>query len=290
MNISCIVATYNRPRYLRRSIASFAASVVLPLEVLIADDGSTAETIEVVKELQERFQQAFPVVHVRQEHDGIRKQRVVNEAVRRSTGDYLFFTDGDCLVHRLCLKAHLERNDPHAILAGQSVQVGQELTERILADESVLKSLRARLLVDFIARRSHHAKEAFILRSGILRNLLQRDRIKSATSVIGRNFSIYKKLFLDINGYDEDFWAFGDEDADLGIRVINSGGFIRSVRNMAIVYHLYHPGTWDMNTEHFKFNAMIKQRRIENKEQRCKNGIIKYTDEDLFPPAQFTAQ
>jgi glycosyltransferase involved in cell wall biosynthesis len=275
VKISVIVATYNRPRYLRHCILSLAASSVPPAEVLVADDGSAAETTETIGELQRQLADAFPVVHVWQEHEGCRKQRIVNEAVRRSTGDYLFFTDGDCTVHRTCLQAHQERSDPAAILAGQRVQFGRELTEALLASGTVVNALSYSVLTDFLARRSHHLQEAFIIRNGLLRTVLKKDRIKPASSVIGCNCSLPKQLFLDINGYDEDFLGFGDEDADLGIRVINNGGSIRSVRNLAVVFHHWHPGTWDMTTEQFKHNAMIKQRRIENREAYCHNGITK---------------
>ncbi len=256
-------------------IMSLAASSIRPSEVLIADDGSTSETGDTILDLQKSLEHVFPIKHVRQEHEGIRKQQIVNEAVRQSTGDYLLFTDGDCMVHRYCLQQHLERSDPRAILAGQSVQIGKELTGNILKEGAVVNTLNFELLVDFLMRRSHHSKEAFIIRNGLLRRLLKKERMKPAIAVIGRNFSLYKKLFMDINGYDEDFWAFGEEDADLGVRVVNQGGYIRSVRNLAIVFHLHHPGTWHMETEHFKYNALIKKRRIENKESVCINGINK---------------
>jgi len=275
MKISAVIATYNRPRYLRLCLSSLAASSVRPDEVLVADDGSTSETVDTIQEMQASLKEYFPIVHVRQERKGIRKQIVVNEAVRRSTGDYLFFTDGDCIVHGYCLEEHQKRSDPRAILAGQRVQLGTQLTEKLLKNGTVVNTLTLELLVDFLARRSHHFQEVFIIRNPLLRRLLRKDRIKPTTSVIGCNCSLPKKLFLDINGFDEDYQGFGDEDADLGIRVINQGGFIRSVRNLANVYHLYHPGTWHMGTEQFKHNAMIKQRRIDNKEAYCKNGIEK---------------
>lgn len=274
MKTSAIVATFNRPRYLKLCIKSLAASSLPPSEVLIADDGSTAETQDVITELQESLA-VFSIVHVRQEHEGCRKQKIVNEAVRRSTGDYLFFTDGDCMVHRACIESHLEKSHPDAILCGQRVQIGEHLTEKILAEGTVVNTLTLELMRDFVKRRSHHSKEAFIIRNRLLRGLLKRDAVKATTAVIGCNCSMYKKLFIDINGYDEDFSGFGDEDADLGVRVFNQGKSLISVRNLAIVFHLYHPGTWDLVTEQFRHNALIKQRRIENKETFCRNGIYK---------------
>jgi glycosyltransferase involved in cell wall biosynthesis len=275
MKTSVIVATYNRPRYLRLCLMSLAASSVLPSEVLIADDGSTRETTDTVLELKESLKHVFPVVHVRQEHEGCRKQKIVNEAVRQSTGDYLIFTDGDCMVHRHFMRVHIGESDPNAILTGQRTQIGKRLTDKLLENGTVLNSLTFELLMDFVKRESHHSKESFMIKSRLLRRLLKKDNVKPTTAVIGCNCSIYKDLFMDINGYDEDFLGFGDEDADLGVRVINRGKFIKSVRNLAIVFHLYHPGTWDMTTDKFRHNAMIKQRRIENKEAFCKNGIKK---------------
>jgi glycosyltransferase involved in cell wall biosynthesis len=273
MKTSMIVATYNRPQYLRLCVQSLAASTVRPSEVLIADDGSTQETIDTVLELQKSFERVFPILHVRQAHEGCRKQKIVNEAVRRSSGDYLIFTDGDCMVHKDCIDTHMKRSDPNAILAGQRVQIGKELTEKLLVNGTVVNGLSLELMIDFFKRKSHHSKESLVIKNTLLRRLLKKDRIKNETTVIGCNCSLYKQLFMDINGYDEDFLGFGDEDADIGVRIINQGKSIKSVRNLAIVYHLYHPGTWDMTTEQFKYNALLKKKRIENRETVCKNGI-----------------
>lgn len=283
MKSSVIVATYNRPRHLRLCLMSLADSTVLPSEVLIADDGSTQETRDTVLEMRQALRKHFPIEHVWQEHDGCRKQKIVNEAVRRSTGDYLIFTDGDCMVHRHFLQAHIERSDPDAVLAGQRVQLGEGLSEELLENQNVLNTFGFRLLGDFLLRRSHHSKESILIHNGFLRRILEKDKVKFATAVIGCNFSLCKKLFLDINGYDEDFSGFGDEDADVGVRVINLGKRIKSVRNLAIVFHIYHPGTWDMSTEQFRHNAMIKKRRIENKEPYCRNGIVKLHGTQMSP-------
>ena len=275
MKTSVIVATYNRPRYLKLSVMSLAAGTILPSEVLIADDGSTSETHDAINELRESLRQAFPLIHVRQEHTGCRKQKIVNEAVRQSTGDYLIFIDGDCIVHREFMQAHVTMNDPDAILAGQRVQIGKELTEDILAHQLLMNRMTPTMLLDFMRRKSHHSQESIVVKNALLRKLFRKDRVKSANSVIGCNCSLYKKLFLDINGYDEDFCGFGDEDADLGVRILNQGKKITSVRNLAIVFHLYHTGTWSMTTDQFKINAEIKRRRIENREAVCRNGISK---------------
>ena len=228
-----------------------------------------------IQDLQNALAGVFPVLHVRQEHEGTRKQKIVNEAVRRSTGDYLFFTDGDCMVHRHCLREHVRRSERRTILAGQRVQIGEQMTEKLLAEGRVVTSLTGELFMDFLAHKSHHAQEAIIIRSSLLRWLFRKEVIKPHTSVIGCHCSLYKDLFVAVNGYDEDFQSFGEEDADLGVRILNYGGTIRSVRNLAVVYHLDHPKTWDIGSSQFQFNASIKHRRIKDREPVCKNGIYK---------------
>jgi GT2 family glycosyltransferase len=80
---------------------------------------------------------------------------------------------------------------------------------------------------------------------------------------------------MDINGCDEDFLDGSLEDNDLGIRVLNQGKSVRSVRGLAIVLHLWHPSSWSFEGDKYKFNRQIIINRIERKETFCKNGIKK---------------
>jgi glycosyltransferase involved in cell wall biosynthesis len=46
-----------------------------------------------------RAQIDIPIQHVWQEDDGFQKCRVMNKAIVASRGEYLIFTDGDCIPH-----------------------------------------------------------------------------------------------------------------------------------------------------------------------------------------------
>jgi glycosyltransferase involved in cell wall biosynthesis len=50
MRISVVMATYNGARYLREQLDSLAAQTMLPAELVVRDDGSTDETVEIVAE------------------------------------------------------------------------------------------------------------------------------------------------------------------------------------------------------------------------------------------------
>ncbi len=57
MKISLIIVTYNRPDALLLILKSIEKQRILPHEVIIADDGSTHHTREMI----ESFQNHFPV-------------------------------------------------------------------------------------------------------------------------------------------------------------------------------------------------------------------------------------
>jgi glycosyltransferase involved in cell wall biosynthesis len=274
VKVSTIVPTYNRPGALRLCLKSLAGQSMAPSEVLIADDGSSSETRDVVQEMQRSLHDVFPIKHVWQEDIGFRKPRILNETVRQATGDYLVFIDGDCMAHRRFIRAHVEHSDPAAILGGKRVEIGRKLTEQLLKEDTVLNSFNPRLILDSLAGNSRKVEEAIQIKNPLLRRLMHRDQITD-DGIWGCNFSLYKDLFMEINGCDEDFLDGSLEDNDLGIRVLNRDKQVRSVRGLAIVLHLWHPSSWSFEGEKYRYNNQIIQRRIERKETFCKNGIAK---------------
>jgi len=277
MKSSVIVPTYNRPRALRLSLLSLSQQSMLPSEVLIADDGSGDETKALIEELKVKLKHAFPIRHVWQEDIGFRKPRILNETVRQATGEYLIFIDGDCMAHREFVRSHVTMSSPDAILSGKRVDIGRKLTERLMERGHPIVTLRPVLVWDAIAGgeiKSRKVEEAIRIENSLLRRLLHRDRITD-DGVWGCNFSLYKDLFYAINGCDEDFLDGSIEDNDLGIRVLNQGKRVRSVRNHAIIFHLWHKSSWSFENEKYQHNQAILKRRIENKEEFCLNGIVK---------------
>lgn len=277
MNLSVIVPTYNRPEALRLCLLSLSEQSMQPSEVLIADDGSGPETRSVVQEMAVALKHRFPIRHVWQEDIGFRKPRILNETVRQSAGEYLVFIDGDCMAHRHFIRSHVEASSPDAILSGKRVEIGKELTERLITEGKIINSFTIMLLKDAVTGtkpRSRKVEEAILLRNVWLRKLLHRNRITD-DGVWGCNFSLTKELFYGINGCDEDFVDGSIEDNDLGIRVLNQNKELRSVRNHAIIFHLWHRSTWSFENEKYQHNLAIMNRRITDKEKYCLNGIRK---------------
>jgi len=84
--VSVIIPCYNQAHYLGDALASVAAQTHGQPEVIVVDDGSTDNTVEVAK--------CYPGVrYVRQDNAGLAAAR--NTGIRHSTGEYLVFLDAD---------------------------------------------------------------------------------------------------------------------------------------------------------------------------------------------------
>lgn len=104
MTVSLIIATYNWPEALELSLMSALNQSQLPNEILVADDGSTEET----KQLVEKYKAISKVrlLHVWQEDEGFRLAKIRNRAIAACTGDYVIQVDGDIIMHPDFVKDH----------------------------------------------------------------------------------------------------------------------------------------------------------------------------------------
>jgi len=90
---SVIITIYNRPDALAAVLEGFRNQSKTDFEVVIADDGSTQDTADLIGHLAGRM--PFPVRHVWQEDKGFRAAAARNRAIATSSGDYVIFVDGD---------------------------------------------------------------------------------------------------------------------------------------------------------------------------------------------------
>lgn len=90
MKFSIIIPAYNVANYLENCVESILKQTYDNYEIIIVDDGSTDETGKIADELLTRSMQ-INVVH--QSNGGASKAR--NTGMKRSTGDYILFLDGD---------------------------------------------------------------------------------------------------------------------------------------------------------------------------------------------------
>jgi glycosyltransferase involved in cell wall biosynthesis len=89
--ISCIVPVFNGERYIREALDSIHAQTYRPLEVIVADDGSTDTTAAVVSSYGDRVRYLF------QPNAGT--AAACNLGLRAAQGDFMAFLAADDLWH-----------------------------------------------------------------------------------------------------------------------------------------------------------------------------------------------
>lgn len=99
--VSCIIPIFNGERYLGETLDSVFAQTHRPIEVIVADDGSTDRSAEIARTYRQ------PVVCVRQANAGHGAARNLGMAI--ATGDLIAFVDADDLWHPEKLARQIER-------------------------------------------------------------------------------------------------------------------------------------------------------------------------------------
>ena len=88
MNVSAIIPTFNRCKYIRRAIDSVLAQTLPVDEIIVIDDGSTDGTAEAVEEWY-----GSQVRVIRQENAGVSGAR--HRGIREAGGTWIAFLDSD---------------------------------------------------------------------------------------------------------------------------------------------------------------------------------------------------
>ena len=88
--ISLIIPIYNMGRYLRECLDSIIKQSLKELEIICIDDGSTDDTLEILKEYQWKDNR---VKILEQENHGVSYSR--NKGIDYASGEYIFFIDPD---------------------------------------------------------------------------------------------------------------------------------------------------------------------------------------------------
>lgn len=267
MRLSAIVSTYDRPSFLERVLWGWAAQTRKDFELVIADDGSGPETAAVIDRM--RAQTPLELVHVRHEDRGFRKTEILNRAIVAASGDYLMFTDGDCIPRDDLVAAHYDLARPGRYLAGGYIKLAAEVSERITPAD---------------VRAGRHADVAWLRAQGwkpgrrALRMTRSRalgalfDRLTpTAAHFHGNNASVARDALIEANGF-EGLMGYGGLDRALGYRLENLGVKGIQVRHRAVTMHLHHDQPY-RRADVEKRNQEIMAGIRANRETRAKQGL-----------------
>lgn len=238
-SVSVIIAVYNKMDWLRLLLAGFEQQSFPDFEIVIADDGSNKAFTDALAD----YGRTSPlrIQHVWHEDKGFRKTRILNKAVLKSAGEYLIIIDGDCLPHKHFVADHWYNRQPDTALAGRRANLSQELTNSLSAERirnGYLDSVGflRQVWMDSFRKKSSHAEKSVRLP----RFVYQIWPAKSK-GILGCNFSLHKKMLMEINGFDLRYEAPATgEDTDIDLRLRWAEKKIRLLKFQAVQYHLYH--------------------------------------------------
>ena len=133
MKISVIITTYNAEEWLRKVLIGFSVQTETDFEIVIADDGSTEKTKQVLDEFSSKFK--YPIVHVWHPDEGFQKSKILNRAIVKSNSDYLLFTDGDCIPRKDYIAVHLKFKEPGYFLSGGYFKPPMAISQKISEED-----------------------------------------------------------------------------------------------------------------------------------------------------------
>ncbi len=270
---SLIISVYDKSAELELIFHALSIQTFKDFEVIVAEDGINESISAVVNKWNEN--NIFRITHLTQPDKGFRKNKILNEAIRKSNTDYLIFIDGDCIPHSSFIKTHFENKAENTVLCGRRVNLTNKLSSGMNADKILNKEYEKIKLTDIIFSSlnrgdndsNFNIEEAFIYRNESLRKILT----NKDEHILGCNFSIHKTLLQGINGFDENYIGPGlGEDSDIEFRLRLTGTKFKSVRNLAVVYHLYHGKTIESTSNMNYFKEMMQK-----KNPVCENGLDK---------------
>ncbi len=266
--LSLVIAVYNKADVLRLVLAACERQSFRNFEVIIADDGSGPEIGSVVTEAQRRY--GFPIIHLWHEDAGWRKNAMLNNAIRASTTDYLVFIDGDCLPSRHFLLDHWNEREENKVLLGRRVETSERWSKALTLEKihsGEFERYGWKEWMDGLRGDSLRVEDGIRIPSAWLRTLL----LRSVTGMLGSNFSVAKKHLVAINGFDELYDGPGcGEDSDVQYRLSLIGVTGKSLRNLAVQYHVWHPRTPTSQACWDRF-----ERVRQTREPRCAVGLEK---------------
>ena len=234
--VSVVITTYNRSDALLAVLRGLALQTHPPFEVVVADDGSTAEHRN--RLLGAPVAKTVKLTHVWHPDVGFTAAKVRNRGVASTSGDYLIFLDGDCIPEVDFIERHVKLAQTKCFVNGSRVLLSPNFSELVCLDAI---QVCGRGIAFWIRQYcSGNANKV----SGTLRLPDWAGRLQpnfSWKGIRSCNMGVWRHDFETVGGFDESFVGWGHEDADFVLRLHHAGVVRKNGFCATEVLHLWHP-------------------------------------------------
>ncbi len=215
--VSVVVPTFNRPVALRACLEALARQDYPAdrYEVVVVDDGSVAANADANRAIAD----AYRVQLLRQANRGPASAR--NHGVAVASGEYVAFTDDDCMPTREWLSRLADAATPTSAHGGRTVNT---LTSDVCADAT-------QLLIDY---------------------LYDYYRERDGMFFTSNNLLMSRRQLLEVGGFDETMPHAGAEDREICGRWLQRGLRLDFVAD-AVVHHSHALTLAEFWRQHFTY-------------------------------------
>lgn len=205
--ISVVMPVYNEAANIISTLEALYSNTILPDEVIVADGGSTDNTVQLIKE---RFPQATVINNPEKNAAAGR-----NEGIKKAHGDIIAFTDGDCIVDKYWIE-----NISKAFTENEIDGLGGKvlIAPPINHIEEYWGNLAWKLIMNF-------GDEPYIV-----------DRCTLNDAFVTANCAYKRSLLVKVKGFNN-WFANNAEDVDLCWRAIKSGARLMYIPDVQIYAH-----------------------------------------------------
>lgn len=225
-----IISSFNQSKRLKFALSSIVKQDYDNYEVIVADDNSTDDTIEMINK-------NFKGVKISLNKKSKSKKYTLadnwNTAAALATGKRLIFTNGDNLFSSNFISAHMDTNMKSDIIFGPNERTTEEIVNYLESKNHIdlLKSIK------IIERDLRHDDSAYTY-----------NNTYNTWYPWGNNFSIPTEIFNSVGGFPSKDVYGGEEKELLDSVVQKHKTLIKSNKN-AYTLHLWHPQFNNTKTE-----------------------------------------
>jgi len=226
---------YNRRNNLRLTLAALDKQSVRDFEVILADDGSYDDPLNVLYEFEGRF--SFSYIY--RQHDVPRASRARNDGARLASGTAILFVDSDVMLNPSAVGhyANLHEANPDLMICGRYDWLPPQMitVDEVHTDwETIIEGKMPEMLLPGEPEGiiGPDPREEVFGSSKIYRE-------RYALNVFSGNLLIPTKLYWNLGGFDEEMTGHGAEDQEFGIRC-QAAKVPVMFTDLTIGYHVYH--------------------------------------------------
>ncbi|HVZ94063.1 MAG TPA: galactosyltransferase-related protein [Phycisphaerales bacterium] len=261
------------PLRLRRTLLGVACQTAAPASITLSCDSDDPAIEAAAREGCREF--GLSMTLIRRAHTGVsRSAQVRNNAVRSlvdsgaAPDSLLLFFDGDCVPEPRAIEKHLDLTAKHPnpfVVLGWRYDLTEAQDKAF--DEAAMRrgewpvAPTAEQRAALEKRRKRFSRQLFLKRLGFSK--------PHKPKLLSAHFSLRLRDYLAINGFDETYESYGQEDDDLGRRLYANGVSPLLAITSIACFHQFHvtrqPPDW-----HATPNA---QRLMQSFKTVCDRGV-----------------